>query len=77
MDTTANTIARILYTLAQHKGVQAQLRAEIRQARRHGGELSYEELEHLPYLDAVCKETLRLYPVIPFILRVYVPSTPL
>ena len=72
MDTTSNTISRALYTLAKHKDIQSKLRAEIRQARSQGGELGYEELDHLPLLDAVCKETLRLYPATPFMLRVCV-----
>ena len=63
-DTTANMLARIVHLLAQHPEVQDKLRAEIIEAR--GGshddtDLDYDELIKLPYLDAVCREALRLY----------------
>ncbi|KIK57095.1 hypothetical protein GYMLUDRAFT_247353 [Collybiopsis luxurians FD-317 M1] len=42
---------------------QDKLRNEIMEAKRLNGgqDLSYDELVSLPYLDAVCRETLRLY----------------
>lgn len=62
MDTTSNALARILDLLAKHQDVQDALRAEILEAmREHGPELPYDVLTELPYLDAVCRETLRLY----------------
>ena len=62
MDTTSNALARILHLLCLHPAVQDKLRAELVDARAaHGGEdLEYDELVALPYLDAVCRETLRL-----------------
>ena len=66
MDTTSNALSRILYLLAQHPDVQEKLRAEVLDAQ--GGreaDLPYDDLVKLPYLDAVCRETLRVYaPVI-------------
>lgn len=42
--------------------VQDRLRFEITEAKlEHGSELSYDVLVALPYLDAICRETLRLY----------------
>ena len=32
--------------------------------------LDYDTLDHLPYLEAVCRETLRLFPPVRFIQRV-------
>ena len=62
MDTTSNALARILDLLAKHPDVQDKLRAEILEAvREHGPELPHDVLTELPYLDAVCRETLRLY----------------
>ena len=52
-------MARILHLLSQNPDVQDKLRREVLDARVHG-QLSYDELHALPYLDAVCKETLRL-----------------
>ncbi|KAJ3480638.1 hypothetical protein NLI96_g8207 [Meripilus lineatus] len=59
-DTTSNTLAQILQLLAQHTEVQEKLRTEILQAAGDE-EIPYDQLEGLPYLDAVCRETLRLY----------------
>lgn len=55
-------MARILHLLALHPSVQDKMRQEIIEARkeRQGRKLSYDELVALPYLDAVCRETLRL-----------------
>lgn len=59
MDTTSSAMSRALYLLAQHPEVQEKVRKEILEA--HAGEsLAYDELNQLPYLDAVCRETLRL-----------------
>ena len=62
MDTTSGALARILHLLSTHQDVQNKLRQEIIDARdRHGpGNFDYNELFNLPYLDAVCRETLRL-----------------
>ncbi|RPD56021.1 cytochrome P450 [Lentinus tigrinus ALCF2SS1-6] len=60
MDTTANAMSRILHLLAQHPNVQEKLRREVVEARACG-DLDYDKLHALPYLDGVCRETLRLY----------------
>jgi cytochrome P450 len=61
MDTTSSALARILYLLATNQDVQDKLRKEIAEARENlNDELSYDQLVHLPYLDAICRETLRL-----------------
>ncbi|EPQ53108.1 cytochrome P450 [Gloeophyllum trabeum ATCC 11539] len=61
MDTTSSALSRMLYLLALNPDVQAKLRQEVREARAKG-ELDYDVLDKLPYLDAVCRETLRLHP---------------
>ena len=60
MDTTSSAAARLFYLLSEHQDVQDKLRAEIREAKEEYGELTYEQINGLPYLDAVCRETLRL-----------------
>ncbi|RPD54881.1 cytochrome P450 [Lentinus tigrinus ALCF2SS1-6] len=60
MDTTSNALAMTLFLLAQHPEVQEKLRQEILEASNGGGDLGYDTLVSLPYLDAVCRETLRL-----------------
>lgn len=60
MDTTSNAMARTLQLLAEHPQVQTKLRREIADAKVGGNHLDYDQLHALPYLDAVCRETLRL-----------------
>ena len=64
MDTTSNALSRILHLLAQHPDVQNKLRAELVEARGGPGvnaDTPYDELVKLPYLDAICRETLRVF----------------
>ncbi|KAJ3767707.1 cytochrome P450 [Lentinula raphanica] len=63
-DTTSSALSRLLFLLAKHPEVQEKLRQEVIEARRNnnGEDLSYNEINSLPYLDAVCRESLRLYP---------------
>ncbi|KAL1942332.1 hypothetical protein VTO73DRAFT_6396 [Trametes versicolor] len=70
-DTTSNALARALDCLVKRPDAQVKLREEITTAKhaRSGGDLTYDELLALPYLDAVYKETLRVYPPAPFRFR--------
>ncbi|KAI0737388.1 cytochrome P450 [Daedaleopsis nitida] len=62
VDTTSNAMSRILHLLAEHQDVQDKLRQELLNARElYGDVIPYDELSQLPYLDAVCRETLRLH----------------
>ncbi|KAH9941567.1 cytochrome P450 [Epithele typhae] len=70
-DTTSHVMAQILQLLSENPDIQEQVRREILTAcdgdPEH--EISYDRLHALPLLDAVCKETLRLYPPTPIVLR--------
>ncbi|KAI0328038.1 cytochrome P450 [Cubamyces sp. BRFM 1775] len=68
MDTTSNALSMILSLLAQHPHVQHKLRKEILEAAQ-GEDLDYDALVSLPYLDAVCRETLRLHTPIGMVFR--------
>lgn len=68
MDTTSNALSRILHLLAQKPEVQERLRQEILEARG-GDDIAYDDLVKLPYLEAVCRETMRLYPPVQFVIR--------
>ncbi|KAJ3890870.1 cytochrome P450 [Lentinula edodes] len=61
-DTTSSALSRLVFLLSKHQDIQEKLRQEVTEARRNnnGEDLSYHELNSLPYLDAVCRESLRL-----------------
>ncbi|KAF5328482.1 hypothetical protein D9611_014531 [Ephemerocybe angulata] len=70
MDTTSNAMARILDLLSLHPEIQDKVREEVTNAHEeHGAELDYETVMALPWLDAVCRESLRLYPSGPTTMR--------
>ncbi|KAJ3499659.1 hypothetical protein NLJ89_g10072 [Agrocybe chaxingu] len=77
LHTTSSALSRILYLLATHKDVQEKLRQEIRDARKENGGLDpeHDALVALPYLDAVCRETLRLYAPVTKVDRVTIADT--
>lgn len=61
MDTTSSALSRTFHLLAIHQDMQDRLRAEINEAKKQqGANLSYDQLVGLPYLDALCRESLRL-----------------
>ncbi|KAF6756784.1 cytochrome P450 [Ephemerocybe angulata] len=69
-DTTSNALSRIFHLLSENLEVQEKVRDEIAAAFvQNGGDLDYDALMGLPFLDAVCKETLRLHAPIPFVMR--------
>ena len=69
-DTTATLLTYATYCLALHPKVQQKLRSEIEEAViGDGGEIKYDTVMGLKYLDAVVNETLRRYPPVPRIER--------
>ncbi|EFA12855.1 cytochrome P450 6k1 [Tribolium castaneum] len=68
-ETTSSTICFTLYELAINKDLQNKLKSEIRDVVRKHGEISYNSLKDMEYLDMCIKETLRKYPVLPFLDR--------
>lgn len=69
-------MSRILYVLCEHPEAQERLRQEvINTAAKHpDGEIPYDELVALPFLDAVCRETFRVYTPVPLLMKQYVFS---
>jgi cytochrome P450 len=59
-ETMAVTLAWAMHWILAERGVRARLDEELRGA---------EDVGRLPYLDAVCKETLRIYPIQPIVMR--------
>ncbi|XP_036333127.1 probable cytochrome P450 4e1 isoform X1 [Rhagoletis pomonella] len=70
-DTTASAIGFTIYSLSRH--TQIQERAFQEQYAIFGNDLqrnpTYQELGEMKYLELILKETLRLYPSVPFIVR--------
>lgn len=71
-ETTSNQTAWTLWLLAQQSSVQQKLRDEIHDHFGRGMERDpgYDELMSMPYLDAVCKESLRVNSAVPSTIRV-------
>ncbi|WP_405159772.1 cytochrome P450 [Nocardia sp. NBC_01499] len=65
-ETTATTLVWALFHLHRDPATLEPLRAELRAA---GPDADPVELARLPYLDAVCQETLRLHPAVPIVVR--------
>ncbi|KAI9440829.1 cytochrome P450 [Lactarius indigo] len=62
-DTTSSALSRIIHLLALYPDVQDKLRKELKEAcEENEEELTHDQLVSLPFLEAVCRETLRLYP---------------
>lgn len=65
-DTVSNALAFILMCLANYTDIQQRVREEVNQVIADENEISSENLMNFPYLEMVIKETLRLYPPVPF-----------
>ncbi|KAJ7924234.1 cytochrome P450 [Mycena leptocephala] len=66
-DTTSSSLNRLLHIIAQNPDIQDKLRAEI---LAYPETMDHDTIVGLPYLDAVIRETMRLYPpVTPAIMR--------
>ena len=62
-DTTANTLAWVLYEFSQNPHIEAEVLREIANAGITSDKLpTVEQISSLKYLDRVLKETLRLHP---------------
>lgn len=71
-DTSAATLSWTLHLLSLYPAIQTKLAAEVRAtlgSLEKDVILSKKLIAKLPYLDAVIKESMRLYPVAPFIVR--------
>ncbi|KAJ8041177.1 Cytochrome P450 27C1 [Holothuria leucospilota] len=67
VDTTSNSLAWALYELSRHPEAEERLFDEVDSVMREGpsSTASHKELAKMPFLKAIMKETLRLYPVVP------------
>ncbi|XP_063700621.1 probable cytochrome P450 313a4 [Culicoides brevitarsis] len=68
-ETSAITISHVILMLAMHPEVDSRLYKELSENFKVGDTIDHHLLKKLPYLDMVFKETLRLFPTVPIVLR--------
>jgi cytochrome P450 len=70
-ETTASALTWALYLLCKDPDAQRRLRQEIHEhiPSVHGQTMSSDVIDNMPYLHAVCNETLRLWSPVPLTLR--------
>ncbi|KAI1286075.1 Cytochrome P450 4V2 [Halotydeus destructor] len=68
-DTTATTIGWTLYMLGLHQDIQEKVRQEVRKIRQKAASFDLSNLKEMKLLGCVIKESLRLFPTVPFMGR--------
>ncbi|CAL7936765.1 unnamed protein product [Xylocopa violacea] len=64
-ETSSITLSFIGYQLAAHPDVQEKLRSEVKSTiEKHGGELTFDALKDMTYMDFVMNESQRCYPAL-------------
>lgn len=61
--TTQTTLCYLSYEIAKNVATQKKVQGEIDKVLANGHDLTYEDLNNLPFLDACFTEVLRLHPV--------------
>ncbi|NP_001165987.1 cytochrome P450 4AB6 isoform X1 [Nasonia vitripennis] len=69
-DTSAMAMCFAILLIAEHNDVQDRIRAEVKEVlEKSEGKMGVPEIQQLNYLELCIKESLRLYPSVPFISR--------
>lgn len=82
-ESSSSTVAYTLYELAQNEDLMIRAQNDIDKAlEQHNGELTYESIAGMEFIDLCVKETLRKYPGLPILNRectkdYHVPGTKL
>ncbi|CAG9766537.1 unnamed protein product [Ceutorhynchus assimilis] len=82
-ETSSLVLTHLLLSLAQNPEYQEKIRNDIRKyEQEHNGELTYEDVHEMPWLNACLYESLRLRPVVDFLTKEctepfeYTPTNP-
>ncbi|KAG5667307.1 hypothetical protein PVAND_015293 [Polypedilum vanderplanki] len=77
-ETSSSVMTFSTYELALNQDIQDRLRTEINEViAKHNGEVTYESIMEMKYLDMVFNESLRKYPVVDFQIRQSVKDFPI
>jgi cytochrome P450 len=76
-DTTACTLTWVIYHLSMDPNILAKLRQEIIATIGLERTPTYEDLKSMKYLQHILNEALRLYPVVPYNVRLALTDTTL
>ncbi|KAB0797625.1 hypothetical protein PPYR_08618 [Photinus pyralis] len=68
-ETIGSTVSFALYELSIQRDIQEKLRSEINSTFLQYGSFDYLVIKHMRYLHMVVQETLRKYPILPFLER--------
>nr|AAT72405.1 cytochrome P450 [Culex pipiens pallens] len=69
-ETSSTTISFCLFELARNPEIQKKVQQEIDQVlASHNGEITYDNINEMKYLENCIDETLRKYPAVPFLNR--------
>jgi len=69
-ETSSSTMSFCIYELAKNMDIQRRVQEEIDEVTaRHNGEITYNSVMELKYLEMCMEETLRKYPVVPILNR--------
>ena len=72
-DTVSSQTCIVAHLLAENPDVQERLQQEIDETlKNNNGELTYDAMHNMKYLDAVISEALRLHPIVSFVDRMCV-----
>lgn len=76
-DTTAGTLSFLFYELSRHPEVFAGLRQEILEKIGPSKQPDFDDLRNCSYMQKTISETLRLYPAVPYNMRLALKDTSL
>ncbi|KAF2402250.1 cytochrome P450 alkane hydroxylase-like protein [Trichodelitschia bisporula] len=76
-DTTACSLSWLFYELSTHPDVVRKLRDEVLSTVGRDRQPTYEDLKGMKYLQHTLNETLRIYPIVPYNVRLALKDTSL